>query len=183
MNRATFIHSSSLLRFTIAAALVASFGLAGSVQADSHEQNEKDMPIVKYRQTVMAIVGGNMGAMADIMKNRLDLPGHVAVHASELAEIAPLIGPAFKKNVATDATDAKPEIWQDWAKFEKAISDFEEAARNLEVAAAGSDPSAVGPAMKALGKSCGGCHDDFRKPKEESFKRKAQDDDDDHDDH
>jgi len=27
--------------------------------------------------------------------------------------------------------------------------------------------------MKATGKSCGGCHDSFRKPKEESFKRKA----------
>ena len=180
MNRTTFLNSFSLVRLTIVAAMVASFGLASGVQADSHE---KDMPLVKYRQTVMAIVGGNMGAMGGIMKNRLDLPGHVAVHASELAEIAQLIGPAFKKNVATDATDAKPEIWQDWAKFEAAIADFEEAARNLEIAAAGSDPSAVGPAMKALGKTCGDCHDAFRKPKEESFKRKAENADHDHDDH
>ena len=178
MIRATRNASSSLVRFTIAATLMTSLGLAGVVQADSHEN---DMPLVKYRQTVMSVIGGNMGAMADIMKNRLDLPGHVAVHAMELAEMAQLIGPAFKKNVATDATDAKPEIWQDWAKFESAITDFEEAARNLEVAAAGSDPSAVGPAMKALGKSCGGCHDAFRKPKEESFKRKSKSDD--HDDH
>ena len=28
--------------------------------------------------------------------------------------------------------------------------------------------------MKALGKSCGGCHKPFRKPKEESFKNKAR---------
>ena len=175
MNRASFINSSMIIRFTIVATLVASFGLASGVQADSHE---KDMPLVKYRQTVMAVVGGNMGAMADIMKNRLDLPGHVAVHASEIAEIAQLIGPAFKKNVATDATDAKPEIWQDWAKFEAAIADFEKAARNLEATAAGSDPSAVGPAMKALGKTCGDCHDAFRKPEEESFKKKAESDDD-----
>ena len=72
-----------------------------------------------------------------------------------------------------------------FAGFEAAIADFETAARNLEVAAAGSDPSAVGPAMKALGKTCGDCHDAFRKPEEESFKKKGQndDDDDDHDDH
>jgi cytochrome c556 len=178
MIRATLNISSSLIRFTIAATLMVSLCLASAAQADNHGN---DMPLVKYRQTVMSIIGGNMGAMADIMKNRLDLPGHVAVHAMELAEMAQLIGPAFKKNVATNATDAKPEIWQDWAKFEGAIADFEEAARNLETAAAGSDPSAVGPAMKALGKSCGGCHDSFRKPKEESFKRKSKNDDHDHD--
>jgi len=37
--------------------------------------------------------------------------------------------------------------------------------------------------MKALGKSCGGCHETFRKPEEESFKNESDDhDDDDHDD-
>jgi cytochrome c556 len=183
MIRATHFNLPSFIRFTMAATLMVGFGLASAVQADEHEN---DMPIVKYRQKVMSVIGGNMGAMADIMKNQLDLPGHVAVHASEIAEMAPLIGPAFKKNAPTDATDAKPEIWQDWAKFETAAGDLETAARNLEVAASGSDPTAVGPAMKALGKSCGGCHKSFRKPKEESFKRKAHHDDDDdhdHDDH
>jgi len=27
--------------------------------------------------------------------------------------------------------------------------------------------------MKATGKSCGGCHESFRKPKEKSFRRKG----------
>ncbi len=157
-----------LLRVFFTVVLIAAFGQAGAASADS-EVN--DSPDVKYRQTLMSNVGSNMGAIGDILKNRLELPGHVAVHAGLLAESAQLIGAAFKKNVATDATDAKPEIWQDWEKFEMAIADLEKAARGLAAAAAGNDPAAVGPAVKALGKSCGGCHKPFRKPKEESFRR------------
>lgn len=135
---------------------------------------ENAPPEVQYRQTLMSIVGSNMGAISDIMKNRLDLPGHIAVHAGEMADSAQLIAAAFKKNVSTGWTDAKPDIWTDWKGFESAIADFEKAARDLEAAARGSDPGAVGPAMKALGKSCGGCHKPYRKPKEESFKNKKR---------
>ncbi len=154
--------------------LVAAFVLAlttlllvGEAQADSHE---KDAARLKYRQSVMSIVGTNMGAIGDIMKNQLALPGAIANHAGQMAESAALIAPAFKQKITDGPTDAKPEIWQDWAKFEKAIADYEQAARDLQTAAAGADPAAVGPAMKALGKSCGGCHKPFRKPKEESYK-------------
>ena len=167
MTRTTRFDFSGLTRRMIVATLFICCGLASGVQA---ADDENDAPMVGYRQMLMSVVGGNMGAMADIMKYRLDLPGHVAVHAGQMAEMAQLIAPAFKENVETDATDAKPEIWQDWAKFESKIADFEKAARNLETAAKGGDPASVGPAMKALGKSCGDCHKLFRKPEEESFK-------------
>jgi cytochrome c556 len=167
MIRTTRFGFSGLSRRTITAILFVCFVLASGVQA---ADDENAAPMVGYRQMLMSVVGGNMGSMADIMKYRLDLPGHVAVHAGQMAEMAQLIAPAFKENVETDATDAKQEIWQDWANFESKIADFEKAARNLETAAKGGDPAAVGPAMKALGKSCGDCHKLFRKPEEESFK-------------
>jgi len=177
MIHSILLKSSRIGRFTKTTILTATLcmGMASAVQAESHEGDEA---VVSYRQTVMSIVGSNMGAMADIMKYRLDLPGHIGVHAGQMADMAQLIAPAFKKNIPTRATDAKPEIWKDWTKFEAAIVDFEEAARNLESAAQGPDAAAVGPAMKALGKTCGGCHKQFRRPKEESFKRNLQDPDD-----
>jgi cytochrome c556 len=178
MIRPTRFTSFALIRCTIATILFVCFGLASGVQADGDDNNA---PMVGYRQMLMSVVGGNMAAMGDIMKYRLVLPGHVAVHAGQMAAMAPLIAPAFKENVPTDATDAKPQIWEDWAKFESKIGDFEKAARNLEAAAKSGDAAAVGPAMKALGKSCGGCHKPFRKPEEESFKNKSENHD--HDDH
>ena len=164
--------STSVLRTLLAMILVASFGQATLARADSEENAPPD---VKYRQTLMSNVGSNMGAISDILKNGLDLPGHIAVHASNMAESAQLIGPAFKKNVPTEVTDAKAEIWQDWAKFETAIADYEKTARDLASAAASNDMKTMLPLVKALGKSCGGCHKSFRKPKEESFHRKSSD--------
>ena len=168
------VHSDLLpsLRCLLTAILILGVGHATVAHADG-EAN--DSPDVKYRQTLMSNVGSNMGAIGDILKNGLMLPGHVAVHASLLADSAQLIGPAFKKNVATEMTDAKAEIWEDWAKFEKAIADFEKAARDMAAAADGGDGAAIGAAVKALGKSCGGCHKPFRKPKEESYHRKSSD--------
>ena len=154
---------------TISLALLTVPVSGSTALADGHEA---DGVRIKYRQAVMETIGTNMGAIGDIMKNQLALPGAIANHAGQMADAAALIAPAFKKNLAEGATDAKAEIWQDWAKFETAIAKYEEAARGLADAAAGDDPAAVGPAMRALGKSCGGCHKPFRKAKEDSFKNK-----------
>lgn len=140
---------------------------AASAQADGHEA---DVAITKYRQTMMAGVGANMGALSGIMKNGLQLPGHVENHAGQLVDSAQLIAAAFRTQTKTKETDAKSEIWTDWKGFEKAITDFENAAKTLQAAAASGDSAAVGPAMRGLGKSCGGCHKTYRTPKEESYK-------------
>lgn len=160
------------LRTLLTAILVLSLGQASLASADGDDGAPPD---VAYRQKVMSNVGSNMGAIGDILKNGLMLPGAIAVHAHLMAESAQLIGPAFKKNVETKMTDAKPEIWEDWTKFESAIADFKKAAENMEAAAKGGDMAAIGSAAKALGKSCGGCHKQFRKPKEESFHRMSHD--------
>jgi cytochrome c556 len=142
------------------------FGLPALADSDT------DIPEIKYRQQLMESVGSNMGGIGTILKNQLAMPGHVESHARQLAESSKLIAAAFKKEVSSDDSDAQPEIWKDWSGFESAIADFEKASNDLAAAAASGDGAAVGPAVKALGKSCGGCHKPFRKPKEESYKNK-----------
>ena len=165
------VFARSLAKLIGLAGLVASLGLVP--QAAQAEGAPGDTAVIQYRQLVMGAIGSNMGAIGAILKNQLVLsPGAVANHAQQMADSAKLIGPAFKRNVSTGKTDAKPRIWKEWAKFETAIADYEKAAVDLADAAKGSDPAAVGLAVKALGESCGGCHDPFRKPKEESFRNK-----------
>lgn len=159
---------------TVAVALLLVGFVAASapdVRADGHEGGEPD-PRIAYRQKVMSTIGTNMGALSDILKHQLEVPGGVANHAGQMATAAALIAPAFRPEVHAGPTDAKPDIWAKWAKFERAIADYEEAARGLEAAAKSGDGAAVGKAVKALGKSCGGCHKPFRKPKEESYKNR-----------
>ena len=140
--------------------------LANAALADA----ERDEARIKYRQILMSGVGSDMGGIGDILKNQLELPGHVESHARQIAESSKLIAAAFKSQVTSGATDAKPEIWQDWQHFEEEIAELAKAARALESVAASNEPSVIGPAVKALGEACGGCHKTFRKPKEESYK-------------
>jgi cytochrome c556 len=174
MIRLAAPRSTPFLRLVLGIVLIAgvTLGFARAAQADPKELDDAQ---VKYRQNLMEIIGSNMGAIGDILKNRLDLPGHVANHAGQMIDSSQMIAAAFKPKTTSTETDAKPEIWKDWAKFEAAIADFEAAAKDLQVAASGTDGAAVGAAVKALGKSCGGCHKSFRKPKEESFRKMGHD--------
>jgi len=148
--------------------------MPGAALADSHAKGEhaEEPAALKYRKNLMEIIGKNMGAIGNIMKNGLDMPGAISTHAGLMADSAALIAPAFKKKITEGRTDAKPEIWEDWAQFEAAIADFEKAARDLQKTAVSGDMAALVKGSKALGKSCGGCHKTFRKPKEESFHNK-----------
>jgi cytochrome c556 len=59
-------------------------------------------------------------------------------------------------------TKAKEEIWDQWAKFEQAAADAKQATADFAAAAGGGEPSQIANAFKAVGKSCKGCHKDFR---------------------
>ncbi len=127
---------------------------------------------IDYRQKLMTNVGSHLGAISDILKHGLPFTAHVEAHARGLAQDAKLVSAAFEKKVVAGPTDAEPEIWTDWTRFEAANADFLAAAEALEETARTGDLEAIAAKTKAVGKSCGGCHKSFRKPKEESYKRK-----------
>src|SRR5262245_65868238 len=80
-------------------------------------QAQDDEAFIQYRQKVMTSNGANMGAIGDILKNKLPYQSHIGVHAQEIQRMSTLISGAFKKDVAAGKTDAKPEIWKEWDKF------------------------------------------------------------------
>lgn len=144
--------------------------LALSLLGAGHEAAEAD-PAIGYRQKLMENVGANMGAVADILKHGLPLLENVPAHARNLERSAAIAPAAFRAEVADGPTDAKPGIWQDFAAFEAAARKMGEEAGRLAEVAEGGDRAAIGAQLKALGQACRGCHEDFRKPKEESYKR------------
>jgi cytochrome c556 len=154
-----------------AAWLAAALLIAGA--ASAQDAAKADEGAIKYRQSLMESVGGDMASISNIMKYGLPLTGNIVVHAEGLAAHAKLISAAFERKVSAGRTDAEPAIWEKADEFKEKTKAFEtETAKLVEVAKT-ADPAALGLQMKATGKSCGGCHDSFRKPKEESFKRKG----------
>ena len=135
-------------------------------------QAQEDEAFVQYRQRVMMANSANMGAINDILKNKLPYQSHITVHAQEIQRMSPLIADAFKKDIAAGKTDAKPEIWKEWDKFTEAANTMGLEAAELAKVAQGGSMEAISAQVKKLSDSCGNCHKPYRKPKEESYKNK-----------
>ena len=124
--------------------------------ADSHG-------IIKYRQNVMKSVSGHMGAIVDILKNHLPLKDHIVDHARSMLQISRMILSMFPEGSDKGRTKSKQLIWEKWSEFESAASDFErESIKLVEVAQSG-DMEALSKQVRATGKTCSGCHKNFRK--------------------
>jgi cytochrome c556 len=135
-------------------------------------QAQEDEAYVQYRQKVMTSQGASMGAISDILKNKLPYSGHIFTHAQDIQRSSKLIGEAFKKEIAAGKTDAKAEIWKEWDKFTAASQALEQESGKLADVAQSGNMEAIGAQVKKLGDACGNCHKPYRKPKEESYKNK-----------
>lgn len=61
-------------------------------------------------------------------------------------------------------SDAKPEVWTDWAGFLKAVDETKAAVDKLKAdATAAADVKGIQSGYQSLDKACEGCHDKYRK--------------------
>ena len=118
--------------------------------------------VIKYRQNLMKAVGGHISNVALLVKGQVDFSAGLVTDSQAIVDLLKNAGIAFPEGTAEGKTKAKPEIWQDRAKFDAALEDTIGKAEALAVAAGGGDMAAVGAALGALGKSCGACHKSFR---------------------
>ena len=118
-------------------------------------------PIVKARQDLMATQGMNMKVLGGMAGGKVPFDA-AAAEAAKAAIVATSteIGAKFKPQATDPVTEAKPEIWTNWA-------DFEAKAMALNAAATALDTSSlegVQAGMEGLGGACGACHKAYRIP-------------------
>ena len=124
--------------------------------ADSHG-------IIKYRQNVMKSTAGHMGAIVNILKNRLPLEAHIVDHARSILQISRMILSMFPEGSGKGRTRSKQAIWENWSEFQSAANDFERESAKLSKVAESGDMEALAKQVRATGKTCSGCHRNFRK--------------------
>lgn len=143
----------------VAVALIAAFGFGlagGPAQADEAQ--------IKYRQSVMKALAGHMGALAFLVKGQIDAKSHLPGHANAVAAMGALTKDLFPKGSDAGAeTAALPVIWENPGEFAKAVTAFETASAKFAGVAGSGDTQAIAAAFGDLGKSCGGCHQTYRK--------------------
>ena len=132
------------------AALVMSFAWATTA----------DDEVADYRQKVMGAIGDTMGAVGKILKQEVNRPDDIANFAVVLDELAQTVDGLFTEG--SEGGDALPAIWENPEAFAEKIDAFKQATAAFREAAASGDMAQTMPAVGNVGRSCKGCHDDYR---------------------
>lgn len=115
----------------------------------------------KYREGVMKTAGGHMSSMAAIMRGRVHFD-NFKIHARGMADVASIMPGVFPPGSNIDKSESLPAIWENPGDFKAAMDEFVAASNELAAAAEGDDMGKIGAGMQRVGKSCKGCHDNFR---------------------
>lgn len=152
----------------VSAIAILASGLSVAFAADGPFTKE-----IKARQGLMQVAGFNIGVLAAMAKGKRDYDAKIAATAAKSVHLAAMIddsgllwpeGSDLTNKDLTIETAAKIEAWSTFPKVtEKHKAWLEASAELAEVAGNGLD--ALKPAVGAVGKSCKGCHDDFRQKK------------------
>ncbi|MGK0499563.1 MAG: cytochrome c556 [Oceanicoccus sp.] len=118
--------------------------------------------VIKHRQGVMEAIGGHFGAAFSSMRGMDQFNTNQVFHAESLAALAKISADTFPAGSGDGKTKASADIWEKPEEFKKAMDEFVAKANTFAAASKADDLAAYGEAAKALGKSCKGCHDNFK---------------------
>jgi len=146
--------------------IIAAGAITTSAVADGHLEKA-----VEARQGLMKVVAFNLGPLGAMAKGEMDYDAEAAaVYAKNLEVLSAMnagaMWPAGSDNAALgeDKTRALPAAWAADSKVGEKHQAWTEASAKL-AAVAGDGLDAMKPAVAEVGKSCGGCHDDYRAEK------------------
>lgn len=144
----------------ISAGVALALGAGYSLTAFSQVKPEV---MVKQRQSAMALQGKYFGPLALMAQGKAPFKADVvAYNASLLDALSRMPWDGFDASTKDVKSAALPAVFADTAKFKAAQDQFHGAVDKLVAASKGSDEGTTKAAIGALGKTCGGCHDNFR---------------------
>jgi cytochrome c556 len=143
---------------------IAAMGLAGLLAAVSTTAiAAKPEDAINYRQGVFSAVKWHFGTMGEVVKGKQDYDAEdFARRADIVAQLSKLPLEGFVAGSYEGDTDALPAIEENWDKFEGGMNKFIETADALAAAAKTGDMDQIRPAFGEVGKTCKGCHDNFK---------------------
>lgn len=138
-------------------------GLLAGIALTARSQAKPEV-LVKQRQAAMTLQGKYFGPLAGMARGTLAYDAQVvARNVRYLEALSTMPWDGFVESTQSQESRALPALWADPAGFRSSAEQFESAVAALVTAASGSDETAVKTAIENVGKTCGGCHDDFRR--------------------
>lgn len=124
--------------------------------------------VIKQRQDNFKAMGKAMKGTMDEFKLPSPNPAAIKANADALAAAAARVKGYFPKGTGPETgikTEALPVIWARPADFKGANAKLLAAVRGFQAAANTGDLRKMQAAAGAVGGTCKGCHDTFRKPR------------------
>ena len=133
--------------------------LAGAAFA----QFAKTEDAVKYRQSVMSVIGTNFTRMGAVVKGEAPYAKEgFEQNANVVATLIPLPWDAFMVAGSDKGTGLKPEALAQKDKFMEMAKANQAEVAKLATVAKGGDLNAIKPQFGTTGGSCKACHDLYR---------------------
>ncbi len=146
--------------------VVATFavGLSTATLAQSIGKPEDQ---IRWRQSVMQTLGWSMGRIKANLEGTYN-KDQVVQAANTIQALAnsgsgALFAPGTDKGKGWHDTEVKPELFSNSTKLKEVGGAYNKEANELAKVAATGDAAAVKTQFGNLGKTCKGCHDEFRK--------------------
>ena len=151
------------LRCAIAGAMIFPLALTPAGAGESPEK------IQKKRTATMKAINKSMRQIR-VYAGKGDLE-NVARAAGEVSRLVSQIPDLSPRDSAFGVKSRiKPEVWEDFGRYEKLSVRSTSAARSLAATAQKGDRGALMKSFAALAKSCNACHKPFRKKKKKKRK-------------
>lgn len=152
--------NKKLLAAGLALALGAGYTLSAVAQA-------KPDVLVKQRQAAMTLQGKYFGPLSQMAQGKMPYDGKIVErNAVFLSALAQMPWDGFSPATADIKSAALPMVYKDPAKFKSAQELLQTNVGMLVAATKGGNEGAIKAAIGDVGKSCGGCHDNFREKKQ-----------------
>jgi len=134
--------------------------MANSAKSLKHAEN-----VTELRQSIFSLLGNNMWQLGGMAKGKIPFDAEKAgKHALRINQLSLMIADYTKTDTSAYKvkTEALDKIWQQPDAYAKRIKDLTIAAENLQKAALSGDEKKVKRAIGGVGRTCGGCHDNFK---------------------
>ena len=127
-------------------------------------QFRKPDDAIKHRQSVMTLQGYYVGQIFAMANGRMPFDAKLAADNAEiLSTITRLAWVGFVEGTDKGETNAKPQIWQEKAKFDETARKLQDDVAKLNVAAKTGSLDQIKAAVGTVGQTCKSCHDTYKK--------------------
>jgi len=140
--------------------LTTNIALADVAKSEKHAKSA-----TKLRHAVFTMLGANMGTLGGMAKGKIPFDAKVIEKsATRMNQLSLMIADYTKTDTSAFnvQTEASPKVWNNRGEFEKRINALTLASSKLMIAAQSGDKNTIKSAIGGVGKTCGGCHKNFK---------------------